>query len=101
MFIYTSPRTGNSAVVESILPGKQEINKECKIQWAGGGTWYATKEQLRGHLVNEDNLTDVPQAQFEQALAYIFAGTPVTNESVGGSEDEEEETIEVTEEEEV
>ncbi len=99
MFVYTSPRTGNSAVVESILPGKQEINKECKIQWAGGGTWYATKEQLRGHLVNEDDLTDVPQAQFEEALRYIFAGGPVTNEVIGGS-DEEEETINVTEEEE-
>ena len=98
MFVYTSPRTGNSAVVESILPGKQEINKEIKLQWAGGGTWYATKEQLRGHLMNEDDLTDVPQAQFEEALRYIFAGevAPVTNDLL-----EDEETINVTEEEDV
>lgn len=75
MFIYTSPK-GGSAMVES-LPLARVINgvKKFKVVWSGGGSWYATKDELSGRLVNEDNIPVVAHAEFQADLEEILGST--------------------------
>jgi len=75
MFIYVNPETGKSARVDALDKSYQEINKDFVVRWAGGGAWDATKEQLRGKILREADLTPISDERFESALEYVLGGT--------------------------
>jgi hypothetical protein len=85
MFIYKSPRSGNTANIESITKGKEELGKPLRVNWQGGGSWYCTPGNLEGNVVNEANLTDVSDDVFNEALSRVLGGEEQAREAIAAT----------------
>ena len=90
MFVYISPRTGNSAMVESVTKGAKRTGG-YEVRWTGGGIWACHEHNLTGNLLNYDDLEKITDTEFDAGLSRILESTesesPIT-EGITVDEDE-------------